>query len=266
MSTRDADIGPVIAIRDLAFRWRQEAPIALEIDRLEVERGERVFIEGPSGSGKTTLLSLLAGVVTADRGTLNILGQPLGRMGAVQRDHFRADHIGYVFQMFNLIPYLSLVHNVTLPCRFSRRRLARAAERVRAGRRGRPAGFVDEEALRLLDHLDMAEPARAGRPVTELSVGQQQRVAAARALIGSPEILIADEPTSALDADRREAFIRLLFKECAESGMTLIFVSHDAALEPLFDRTVRLAEINRVRGREGSTVEHGESLVSGRSG
>jgi putative ABC transport system ATP-binding protein len=242
MSIRAEDADPIIAIQDLAFRWRRDAPMALRIERLDIKRGERVFIEGPSGSGKTTFLSLLAGVVTADQGTLRVLGRPLSRMDAVERDHFRADHIGYVFQMFNLIPYLSLVENVTLPCRFSRRRFERAAERIRAGRSGRPTRFVEEDAVRLLDHLDMGEPARSKRPVTELSVGQQQRVAAARALIGSPEILIADEPTSALDADRRRAFITLLLQECTETGMTLVVVSHDATLEPLFDRTVRLTE------------------------
>ena len=165
-----------------------------------------------------------------------MLGQPLHRLGAVERDRFRADHVGYVFQMFNLIPYLSMVENVALPCRFSRRRRTRALAR---------GGNLETEATRLLDHLDLGDPALRARPVTELSVGQQQRVAAARALMGAPEILIADEPTSALDADRRESFIQLLFRECQEAGLTLIFVSHDAGLEGLFDRTLRLAEINR---------------------
>ncbi|NCA69154.1 MAG: ABC transporter ATP-binding protein [Sphingobacteriia bacterium] len=227
----------MVTMRDLEFRWHRGAPLVLAIERLEIARGERVLITGPSGSGKTTLLSLLAGVVKAERGTLTILGQPLEHLSAVRRDHFRADHLGYVFQMFNLIPYLSIVENVLLPCRFSRRR------RARAGARG--AHDLHAEALRLLDRLDMAEPARRADPVTRLSVGQQQRVAVARALIGAPEILIADEPTSALDADRRESFIRLLFQECAETRMTLILVSHDASLEPLFDRTIRLAEVNR---------------------
>lgn len=235
-------IAPIIGIRDLGFRWRPDAPLALAIEQLDILRGERIFIEGPSGSGKTTLLSLLAGVVTTKVGSVRILGQQMERLSPPQRDHFRADHIGYVFQMFNLIPYLSLVENVTLPCRFSRRRRTRARERAGNNQSGRPAASVEQEALRLLDHLDMIEQARSKRPVTELSVGQQQRVAAARALMGSPEILIADEPTSALDADRRHAFIQLLFQECAETGMTLIVVSHDSALEPLFDRTVRLAE------------------------
>ncbi|CRI66347.1 ABC transporter related protein [Thiocapsa sp. KS1] len=254
MSLHADDPSAVIAIRDLAFRWRRGAPVVLAVDRLDIARGERVFIEGPSGSGKTTLLSLLAGMVRADTGSVRILGQSLERLSAIQRDHFRADHVGYVFQMFNLIPYLSLVENVTLPCRFSRLRRARVFERSGRGPGSRSARCLEEEALRLLDHLDMAEHARSKRPVTELSVGQQQRVAVARALMGTPEILIADEPTSALDADRREAFIRLLFRECAETRMTLIFVSHDVSLEPVFDRTVRLAEVNRAVAGGGVAV------------
>jgi putative ABC transport system ATP-binding protein len=228
--------GPVIAIRDLAFRWRPDQPAVLTIDALDIQPGERLFVEGPSGSGKTTLLGLLAGVLPVSEGALSVLGQSLHRLGAVERDHFRADHVGYVFQMFNLIPYLSMVENVTLPCRFSRRRRTRALAR---------GASLTAEARRLLAHLGLGDPSLRARPVTELSVGQQQRVAAARALMGAPEILIADEPTSALDADRRESFIRLLFRECREAGLTLIFVSHDAGLEGLFDRTLRLVEPNR---------------------
>ena len=111
--------------------------------------------------------------------------------------------------MFNLIPYLSVVENVRLPCGFSQRR---RATRERAG------GSVDAEAVRLLEHLDMARDGLLRRPVTELSVGQQQRVAAARALIGAPELVIADEPTSSLDADRRTAFLDLLFANARGSG------------------------------------------------
>jgi putative ABC transport system ATP-binding protein len=99
------------------------------------------------------------------------------------------------------------------------------------------------EAERLLAHLDLAAEARSSRAVTQLSVGQQQRVAAARALIGRPEIILADEPTSALDADRREAFLHLLFRECEAEGATLVFVSHDRGLQPLFDRAVSLADL-----------------------
>jgi len=139
--------------------------------------------------------------------------------------------------MFNLIPYLSVIENVTLPCRFSSHRRQRAAA---------PASNDKDAALRLLNKLGMDGAAVVSQPVTQLSVGQQQRVAAARALIGEPELIIADEPTSSLDADRREAFIQLLFDECRRQETTLIFVSHDKAFESLFNRTIRLLDINAV--------------------
>jgi putative ABC transport system ATP-binding protein len=225
----------VIDIRDLLFRWDDAAPVVLVLGQLSIAPGEHIFIEGPSGSGKSTLLSLLAGVTAAQRGSVRVLGKDLERLSSVERDHFRADHIGYIFQMFNLIPYLSVVENVTLPCRFSSSRRAKAIART---------GSLEQEARRLLDHLDMAHGDLLDRPVTTLSVGQQQRVAAARALMGSPELLIADEPTSSLDADRRESFVNLLFEECRPADSTLVFVSHDASLERLFGRTVDLAAIN----------------------
>ena len=209
--------------------------MVIDVKNLRVARGEHVFLRGPSGSGKSTLLSLLAGVVTPREGSVRILGREIGILGGAQRDRFRADHIGFIFQMFNLIPYLSVLENVGLPCGFSERRRMHA---VRSG------GSIEGEALRLLEHLDMSAETLLRRPVTELSVGQQQRVAAARALIGAPELVIADEPTSALDADRRAAFIDLLFRECARAEAALIFVSHDAGLAPLFDRNIEFAEIN----------------------
>ena len=231
----------LIAIDSLRYRWPGAGNDVLDIPSLQVRAGELVFIRGPSGSGKSTLLSLLAGVTTASAGTVRVMDRALEGLRSVQRDHFRADHIGYIFQMFNLIPYLSVIDNVVLPCRFSAKRRAKASAR----------GGLEAEARRLLGHLDMDHPDLLGRPVTALSVGQQQRVAAARALMGSPELLIADEPTSSLDADRREAFVKLLFDECRAAASTLVFVSHDGGLEHLFDRTINLAEVNR---RSGTTV------------
>jgi putative ABC transport system ATP-binding protein len=225
----------IISLNKLRFSWPGQAGPLLDIERFEVAQGERLFLYGASGSGKSTLLGLIAGVLAAQVGEIEILGQSLGEMNAAARDRFRADHFGIIFQQFNLIPYLSVVENVTLPCHFS-------AERRRSAmsRNGKP----DEEALRLLDHLDMAGAGVLHKPVTELSVGQQQRVAAARALIGSPEILIADEPTSSMDADRRAAFIDLLFRECEETGSTLLFVSHDQSLQQPFDRVVDFDRLN----------------------
>ena len=228
---------PAIDCRDLRFRWYRRGPLVLDLPELRVERGEKVFIAGPSGSGKTTLLSLLTGVGVAEAGRVAILGQDLAALSGSRRDRFRADHLGYIFQLFNLLPYLSLLENVLLPCRFSRRR------RLNAG--GSP-GALAAEGRRLLAHLDLDDQKLRQQPVAELSVGQQQRVAAARALIGGPELVIADEPTSSLDMDRREAFVKLLFNECSRQQATLVMVSHDRSLEHLFDRSIQLGQINRV--------------------
>ena len=224
-----------IEVDGVRFAWTAGGRDVLDIARFEVAAGERVFVEGPSGCGKSTLLSLLGGVVRPREGTVRILGTGLSEMPARRCDRFRADHIGFVFQMFNLVPYLSMVDNVTLPCRFSSRRRARAESR---------AGGPEAEARRLLARLGLEGAELLARPVTELSIGQQQRVAAARALIGAPELLIADEPTSALDEGTRERFLDLLSAQCGEAGTSLLFASHDPRLGALFDRRVSLAELN----------------------
>lgn len=220
-----------VDVSDLHFRWRAGLPEVLHLDALQITQGEHVFIQGASGSGKSTLLSLLAGINLPSAGKISVLNQPLNHLNAARRDRFRADHIGFVFQLFNLIPYLSVLDNVTLPCRFS------------AARRGK-LSQPKQEALRLLAHLNLPD-AVIHRPVTDLSVGQQQRVATARALIGAPELVIADEPTSALDTDTRAAFLELLFQECTKAGSTLLFVSHDQQLQGLFERQIMLNTINQ---------------------
>lgn len=222
-----------LRIADLVYRWPRQATPCLDIARFELARGERVFLHGPSGSGKSTLLGLLGGVAVPQAGRIELLGRDLAQLGGHARDRFRADHIGFLFQQFNLLPWLSALDNVLLPCTFSPRRKLRAEPDPRAA------------ATDLLTQLDL-DPALWNLPAAELSVGQQQRVAAARALIGRPEILIADEPTSALDAERQQIFIDLLLRETASVGASLIFVSHDRRLAAHFDRTTALAEINRV--------------------
>lgn len=222
---------PAVALHEVRFAYRGGAPV-LDIPALHIARGERVFLHGPSGSGKTTLLGLIAGVLTPTAGKLQVLGSELGSMGSAERDRFRAAHVGYVFQMFNLIPYLSVRDNITLPVRLS------------AARRARLNGAdANGEAQRLAARLEI-EPLLS-QPVTALSVGQQQRVAVARALIGSPEIIVCDEPTSALDTDRRDRFLQLLFASIAVTGSTLVFVSHDLSLAVRFGRTIALPKVNR---------------------
>jgi len=225
----------LIELSDLGFSWPGHAPL-LDIPAFRLEPGETLFLKGPSGSGKTTLLGLLGGVQTPNRGSIRLLGQELTDLSASARDRFRVDHTGYIFQQFNLLPFLSVRENVELPCHFSNVRAQRAIQRH---------GSVEKATVTLLAHLGLKDPQMLGRRADSLSIGQQQRVAAARALIGQPELVIADEPTSALDADAREAFIKLLFAECCEAGASLLFVSHDQSLAPLFDRALSLSELNR---------------------
>ncbi|MBA1275588.1 ABC transporter ATP-binding protein [Stutzerimonas azotifigens] len=225
---------PLIELHDLGFAWPGQAEL-LDIPHFQLHAGESLFLKGPSGSGKTTLLGLLGGVQVPGRGSVRLLGRELEKLSASARDRFRVDHTGYIFQQFNLLPFLSVRENATLPCRFSRQRSQRAIARH---------GSVDKAAAELLAHLGLPQ-GLLDRRAEALSIGQQQRVAAARALIGQPELVIADEPTSALDADTREAFLQLLFAECRAAGSSLLFVSHDQSLAPLFDRNLSLLELNR---------------------
>jgi len=224
-----------IVIRDLVFRYPGMASPCLDITSFQADAGDRIFLYGPSGSGKSTLLGLLGGVLAAEKGTIHLLGQDFSALTQSQRDRIRADHIGFIFQQFNLIPYLSVIENVLLPCRFSPRRLAQTLS---------DDNSPTLAAERLLGQLDL-HPALWKKPVTQLSVGQQQRVAAARALIGKPEIVIADEPTSALDADRQAVFLDLLLRECNNAHALLLFVSHDQRLATAFNREIDLTTINR---------------------
>jgi putative ABC transport system ATP-binding protein len=240
----------VIELSGARFSWRAAAAPVVAIDSLRVARGERLMLRGPSGSGKSTLLSLLAGILAAQSGSVRVLGHELGALTGAARDRFRADHIGVIFQMFNLIPYLSVQENVCLPCAFSSRRRERCE---------RSGGSVVEAAARLLGHLDIGDDEMLRRHAAGLSIGEQQRVAAARALMGAPEIVLADEPTSSLDSDRRAAFLELLFRECARERTTLIFVTHDEMLAPRFDRAVEFGELNRGAGEARITAAGGEA-------
>ncbi|EIC9813317.1 ABC transporter ATP-binding protein [Vibrio alginolyticus] len=228
----------VVELEDAQFFWPGSINATIHIPKLHITQGEHVFIKGPSGCGKSTLLALLTGINTLTSGSLSVLDTDLASLSASQRDRFRANHIGYIFQQFNLLPYLNVLENVLLPCQFSKIRRDRA-------HLGASSQTLNEQAQALLERLHLPNELHT-RPVSELSIGQQQRVAAARALIGHPELVIADEPTSALDYDNRKAFIELLMEQANQANATLVFVSHDPTLEPLFDRTLNLSDINQV--------------------
>lgn len=223
---------PIISIRDLEFSWGNDNNPTLRIDSLEINRGEKVLIKGRSGSGKSTLLSLLSGINVVDSGTLEIKGEELKRLKSNERDLFRGDHMGYIFQQFNLLPYLSVSENILVSLIFS------------DIKKNKESGNLDQRVKTLLQNLALdIDPAKS---VQTLSIGQQQRVAVARALIGEPELIIADEPTSALDSQTTKDLITHLFKECDRLNTTLIFVSHDDSLDSLFPRIEQLERINNV--------------------
>lgn len=221
---------PLLALEHLRFTWPGATRPCLDIAHLELHAGQTLFLHGPSGCGKSTLLSLMAGVLLPGQGRVLLRGQDWAHLHPAQRDRHRADHLGYIFQQFNLLPYLSALDNVMLPCHFSARRRAAAlrhAASVAAAAQHWLAGMG-------LNANDWTQPA------ARLSVGQQQRVAAARAMIGQPDLVIADEPTSALDEDRRDAFLDLLLPACRDTGAALVLVSHDRRMATRFDRCVAL--------------------------
>src|SRR5262245_44592520 len=225
----------VLEIKAATFRWPGRDGFGLEVTDFTLPARQKLLLIGPSGSGKSTLLALIAGIITPQRGRIAVLGTDLAALGAAARDRFRAEHMGVIFQMFNLLPYGSVIDNVLLPLSFA------PGRRARANQKGAPS----DEAARLLKRLGLDAGDIANRSAASLSVGQQQRVAVARALIGRPDLVIADEPTSALDRGRQIAFLDLLFGELDAAAAGLMMVSHDETLADRFDRVARLDEIAR---------------------
>jgi putative ABC transport system ATP-binding protein len=191
---------------------------------LSVNRGETVFLMGPSGGGKTTLLSLLGCILTPDQGSVRIFDQEVGKLNTEKLTAFRREHLGFIFQSFNLFPTLSAVDNI----------------RLALSMRGVPLKTATAQAMELLDQVGLAYRARL-RP-GQLSTGECQRVAVARALADSPSILFADEPTASLDAENGQAVMRLLTRLVRERGVTLIVVTHDNRIMDFADRILRLED------------------------
>jgi len=235
-----AETANVIRMSGVRFVWPGRDAFSLAVDAFSLPAAKRILLIGPSGSGKSTFLSLICGIIAPQTGEIDILGTDITKLAASARDGFRAEHFGIIFQIFNLLPYGTVIDNVLLPLSFAPMR------RKRATTNGRAEG----EALRLLTCLGLEPHLTRGPSAANLSVGQQQRVAAARALIGSPEIIVADEPTSALDRNRQEAFLDLLFTQVSDAGATLIMVSHDETLAGRFDEVMRLETI-AISGRGG---------------
>lgn len=219
-----------VEINNLSFSYNDSNDV-LNIKNFSIKKGESIFIHGPSGSGKSTFLNLISGILTPQTGKIIILNEDLTLKSTVKRDIFRGDHLGYIFQQFNLIPYLSIYENILLPLKSSKVKKSRISGKVET---------IIQAYLRQLDLLDYMNAS-----IDSLSVGQQQRVAAIRAFVGKPEIIIADEPTSSLDEESTKKFIELLKSEYDKNEFTLIFVSHDKNLARHFDRSISLLDFKQ---------------------
>lgn len=220
---------PILQLDDVTYRWPGRTSFSLHVPNLTLTPGETVLLLGESGSGKSTVLSLICGTIIPQLGSVSIAGQNIAMLSAGRRDRFRAEQIGLIFQQFNLLPYASVRDNILLPLKFAPDRRSRVTD-------------LNAEAKRLCGALGLPDnvmTVQAGA----LSVGQQQRVAAARALIGTPPLIIADEPTSSLDAATQTTFLELLFAQSRGHGTTLLMVSHDARLSSQFDRVIHMSDI-----------------------
>jgi putative ABC transport system ATP-binding protein len=218
-----------IRLDSLRFYWSKVADFKIYIPKLEIGRGEKVLLLGESGSGKTTLLSLICGFLSPISGDIFLNEQKLNDLKANKKDQFRSDNIGIIFQQFNLLPYANVIDNITLPLYFSKKRDSRVTNHR-------------EAALNICRSLQLSESTIAMQ-ANKLSVGQQQRVAVARALIGNPSLIIADEPTSSLDASTQKKFLDLMFRQIEEYKSTLLMVSHDSTISSYFDRTININDI-----------------------
>ena len=223
----------IIKIDSVRFNWSKKSSFKIFVANFEINKGEKVLLLGESGSGKTTLLSLICGFLNPLSGSISINGSTINKLSSKTKDEHRADNIGIIFQQFNLLPYANVVDNIVLPLYFSKVRSANVTNQ-------RESALNLCKQLRLPDDIDQYK-------ASSLSVGQQQRVAVARALIGNPSLVIADEPTSSLDTDAQQLFLDLMFEQISNNKSTLLMVSHDRSLAERFDR---LIDINEVLTRE----------------
>ena len=223
----------IVKIDSVRFHWSKKNSFKIFVPNFEINKGEKVLLLGESGSGKTTLLSLICGFLNPLSGSISINGSTINKLSSKTKDEHRADNIGIIFQQFNLLPYANVIDNIVLPLYFSKVRSANVTNQ-------RETALNLCKQLRLPDDIDQYK-------ASSLSVGQQQRVAVARALIGNPSLVIADEPTSSLDTDAQQIFLDLMFEQISNNKSTLLMVSHDRSLAERFDR---LIDINEVLTRE----------------
>ncbi len=213
----------VIEIHSLKFGYQSASENLLSIDHFSMQKSERIFLYGPSGSGKSTFLNLIGGILSPVSGEIKVCGEDLTKMSARSRDHLRGSKLGIIFQQFNLLSHLSALENIMLPGLFHK------------------IPYIKEHAQELISALGLE--AIAHQKASTLSLGQQQRVAAARALVSKPQLILADEPTSSLDDENTQRFLEGLFSLAASEKTSVLFVSHDKSLASSFDRSLSLSEL-----------------------
>ncbi|MDB3955926.1 ATP-binding cassette domain-containing protein [Alphaproteobacteria bacterium] len=221
----------LISVENLNYSLGNNTKFSLKINKFILKKSDSFLIYGDSGAGKSTFLNLLSGTLRPQEGAINILGKNIVDSSSAVKDKIRGDHFGIVFQTFNLLPYITVKNNILLGKAYSNRKQLLSS---------------NDEVKILMDKLSLNYKDLVDRKAYELSIGQQQRVAVARALIGKPEIIIADEPTSALDQDNQKEFINLLFKSLDENEQGLIMVSHDKKLSNKFKIVKNITEICEV--------------------
>ncbi len=219
----------IVKIESLRFQWSKNNNFKIFVPKLEVGRGKKVLFLGESGSGKTTLLSLICGFLEPLSGSISINDKIISDLTSTNKDAYRSDNIGIIFQQFNLLPYANVIDNIILPLYFSKQRSKKVENKINA-------------AMSLCDQLRLPESI-LNQKASNLSEGQQQRVAVARALIGSPSIIVADEPTSSLDSEAQKLFLDLMFDQISKNSSTLLMVSHDKSLTNYFDQVIDINEI-----------------------
>ena len=217
----------MLEIRDLKKSYAEPSGnplVIIDIPRLDIGAGEQVVLRGESGGGKTTLLHLISGIVTADSGSIKLDGMELNKFSESARDRIRADKMGYVFQTFNLLPGFTALENVRLGMTFARKKMNL------------------ERAKELMNRVGLAD--RMNYMPNQLSVGQQQRVAVARALANKPRLLLADEPTANVDPANQNRIIELIQEVCRVDVVAILLVTHSDEISKRFERVERLEQIN----------------------